>query len=100
MPAIRLGTFSSSNYEFAVDFDLFCLARYQICGGPSSTLPLLFTYHHHVDFSRTFLAPCPVLVESLSPRFALFLVTALMLEQPVLLVAAPGSDELLMYAGE
>lgn len=41
-----------------------------------------------------------VLVESLSPRFALFLVMALMLEQPVLLVAAPGSDELLMHAGE
>lgn len=43
---------------------------------------------------------CPVLVESLNPRFALFLVTALMLEQPVLLVAPPGSDELLMQAGE
>lgn len=41
-----------------------------------------------------------MLVESLNPRFALFLVTALMLEQPVLLVAAPGSDELLMHAGE
>lgn len=43
---------------------------------------------------------CAVLVESLTPRFALFLVTALMLEQPVLLVAAPGSDELLMHACE
>lgn len=41
-----------------------------------------------------------MLVESLSPSFALFLVTALMMEQPVLLVAAPGSDELLMHAGE
>ncbi len=41
-----------------------------------------------------------VLVESLSPRFALFLVTALMLEQPVLLVVAPGNDEILMHAGE
>lgn len=47
-----------------------------------------------------FFVPCAVLVESLTPRFALFLVTALMLEQPVLLVAAPGSDELLMHAGE
>lgn len=47
-----------------------------------------------------FFPPCTVLVESLTPRFALFLVTALMLEQPVLLVAAPGSDELLMHAGE
>lgn len=39
-------------------------------------------------------------MESLSPRFALFLVTALMMEQPVLLVAAPGNDELLMHACE
>lgn len=41
-----------------------------------------------------------VLVERLTPQFALFLVTALLMEQPVLLVADPGSDELLMHAGK
>lgn len=41
-----------------------------------------------------------VLVEHLSAQFALFLVTALLMEQPVLLVADPGCDELLMHAGE
>lgn len=41
----------------------------------------------------------PVLVERLTPQFALFLVTALLMEQPVLLVAEPGGDELLMHAG-
>lgn len=43
---------------------------------------------------------CAVLVERLTPQFALFLVTALLMEQPVLLVADPGSDEILMHAGK
>ncbi|KAG5186188.1 hypothetical protein JKP88DRAFT_310417 [Tribonema minus] len=38
-----------------------------------------------------------LLIETLTPQFALFLVTALLLEQPVLLVASPGSEEDMMH---
>ncbi len=40
-----------------------------------------------------------VVVEVLSPQFTLFLVTALLLEQPVLMVAKPGEEGLLAYVG-
>ncbi|CAM9114977.1 unnamed protein product, partial [Ectocarpus sp. 4 AP-2014] len=64
-------------------------------GQPGSKLPLVPAPDETFVSRDTGIT---VLVESLSPRFALFLVSALMLEQPVLLVAAPGSNELLMHA--
>jgi hypothetical protein len=53
--------------------------------------------HLDEDYTAQDLAVA-ALVDRLSAQLTLFLVTALLLEQPVLLVASPGSEELLMQA--
>ncbi len=43
--------------------------------------------------------PICTVVDVLSPQFTLFLVTALLLEQPVLMVAKPGEENILAHVG-
>ncbi len=83
----------------ADDVELYDNVLYSISESqPSRCIPLV-PEHHEAPYFLSKDDAVNTVVDMLSPQFTLFLVTALLLEQPVLMVASPGEEGLLASIG-